>query len=91
MAPRKQPDTEEVMEVVKAPSSVKPVDNKIPFGRWGHTATMVGEKKMLIYGGEGDDDRSLTGGTLGDMWIYDMGKEHGYIFLALSGSLFRFC
>ena len=46
-----------------------------PRGRWGHTATMVAGGKMIVYGGEGDDDESAAGDHggehYGSLYVYD--------------------
>ena len=49
-----------------------------PRGRWGHTATMVAGGKMIVYGGEGDDDEGAAGEHghdggehYGSLYVYD--------------------
>lgn len=42
-----------------------------PMGRWGHSATMITESKMLVLGGQADDDAHQA--TLGDMYKFDLG------------------
>jgi len=39
-----------------------------PQGRWGHTATMVGGNRMVVYGGEGDDVDGKSH-TFGDLFV----------------------
>ena len=39
-----------------------------PQGRWGHTATMVGGNRMVVYGGEGDDVDGMSH-TFGDLFV----------------------
>ena len=43
-----------------------------PPGRWGHSATRVGNQ-MIVYGGDADEES-----TLGDLYTYDMGTFLDY-------------
>ena len=40
-------------------------------GRWGHSATMIADSKMLVLGGQADDDAHQA--TLGDLYKFDFG------------------
>lgn len=44
-----------------------------PMGRWGHSATMVSDSKMLVLGGQADDDAHQA--TLGDLYKFDFGEQ----------------
>lgn len=43
-------------------------------GRWGHSATMITESRMLVLGGQADDDAQQA--TLGDLYKFDFGKRY---------------
>lgn len=49
-----------------------------PMGRWGHTATMISESRMLVLGGQADDEAQQA--TLGDLYKFDFGEPFFFSF-----------
>lgn len=49
--------------------SGRPGTSAGPMGRWGHSATMITESRMLVLGGQADDDAQQA--TLGDLYKFD--------------------
>ncbi|CAM9821267.1 unnamed protein product, partial [Choristocarpus tenellus] len=48
-------------------------DSCAPMGRWGHSATMISDSRMLVLGGQADDDAHEA--TLGDLYKFDFVTE----------------
>ena len=57
-----------------SPSAVR--GGAAPMGRWGHSATMIADSKMLVLGGQADDDAHQA--TLGDLYKFDFGTWVSY-------------
>ena len=71
---RKKARREVVCETPVAPKLAPRKFGAPPQGRWGHTATMIGPNRMVIYGGEGDDTLGKPC-TFGDLYCCDLGVD----------------
>ncbi|KAF0692444.1 Aste57867_16473 [Aphanomyces stellatus] len=51
-------------------TTIETKGSQLPSQRWGCTATMVSNQRIVVYGGESDDES-----TLSDLFVFDMVKQ----------------
>lgn len=73
---KKKKNTEKICYPESSPVTTIPVTGQDPpVSRWGHTLTSIDNNRIVLYGGQTYDEKTLYPITLTDLYVYDIPKN----------------